>query len=77
MMGSDISTCNRIIPEKCKILKKKKKNYKEVLSLPFPLPGIFKRVSPAVLVIILMIRKARTIITTPTINDCVFVSSMV
>lgn len=74
MMGSDISTCNRIIPEKCKILKK---NYKEVLSLPFPLPGIFKRVSPAVLVIILMIRKARTIITTPTINDCVFVSSMV
>lgn len=74
MMGSDISTCNRIIPETCKILKK---NYKEVLSLPFPLPGIFKRVSPAVLVIILMIRKARTIITTPTINDCVFVSSMV
>lgn len=76
MMGSDISTCNRIILEKCKILKKKK-NYKEVLSLPFLLPGIFKRVSPAVLVIILMIRKARTIITTPTINDCVFVSSMV
>lgn len=76
MMGSDISTCNRIILEKCKILKKKQ-NYKEVLSLPFPLPGIFKRVSPAVLVIILMIRKARTIITTPTINDCVFVSSMV
>lgn len=76
MMGSDISTCNRIILEKCKILKKKK-NYKEVLSLPFPLPGIFKRVSPAVLVIILMIRKAITIITTPTINDCVFVSSMV
>lgn len=75
MMGSDISTCNRIILEKCKILKKK--NYKEMLSLPFPLPGIFKRVSPAVLVIILMIRKARTIITTPTINDCVFVSSMV
>lgn len=75
MMGSDISTCNRIILEKCKILKKK--NYKEVLNLPFPLPGIFKRVSPAVLVIILMIRKARTIITTPTINDCVFVSSMV
>lgn len=75
MMGSDISTCNRIILEKCKILKKK--NYKEVLSLPFPLPGIFKRLSPAVLVIILMIRKARTIITTPTINDCVFVSSMV
>lgn len=76
MMGSDISTCNRIILEKCKIIKKKK-NYKEVLSLPFPLPGIFKRVSPAVFVIILMIRKARTIITTPTINDCVFVSSMV
>lgn len=76
MMGSDISTCNRIILEKCKIIKKKK-NYKEVLSLPFPLPGIFKRVSPAALVIILMIRKARTIITTPTINDCVFVSSMV
>lgn len=75
MMGSDISTCNRIILEKCKIFKKK--NYKEVLSLPFPLPGIFKKVSLAVLVIILMIRKARTIITTPIINDCVFVSSMV
>lgn len=75
MMGSDNGTCNRIIIVKCRIFFKK--TTRKCLVYLFLVPGIFKRVSPAVLVIILMIRKTATKITTPTINDCVFVSSMV